>query len=123
MNGLRGRNLTSTTISAPGQICGQRHNFTLEKRDILINSEENQKLFKQCLEKWGYKCQMGMVIEECAELIAAIQQYDRGRITEEQVAEEIADVMITTAQARLIVSPEIVDGFVKSKIERLRGRL
>ena len=43
---------------------------------------------------WGAQRQFRQLTEECGELIAAVNQYERGRITADQLASEIADVLI-----------------------------
>lgn len=65
----------------------------------------------------------GQVIEECAELIVAIRHRVRGRIEDAAVAEEIADVMIVAAKARLLIGPELVDRILEAKLERFEKRL
>jgi NTP pyrophosphatase (non-canonical NTP hydrolase) len=83
----------------------------------------NRQLYRLAIRHWGQEAQIGMAIEECAELIAALQQYGRGRTTAEEVGGEIADVMIMCEQLRLIYGPERVDRAVTTKLQRLEERL
>jgi hypothetical protein len=76
-------------------------------------------LFRRALALWGTDSQLGMVQEECAELIAAVSQYKRGRISEERLAEEVADVTIMVAQLRLLLGGGVVDRAVEKKLLRL----
>jgi NTP pyrophosphatase (non-canonical NTP hydrolase) len=69
---------------------------------------------------WGAEKQLRQMSEECGELVAAINQHERGRITEDELASEIADVLITAAQARYIIGQK-VDAHVLAKLERLEG--
>lgn len=69
------------------------------------------------IEAWGTEAQWRMVQEECAELIAAINRLDRGRCSVDDVADEIADVIICLAGI------ERVDLRVLAKLERLEKRL
>lgn len=74
----------------------------------------------------GRKKQTEMIIEECAELIHAIQKYKRNQSGENlaQVCEELADVRIMVEQALHIFKCTYdVDQYVDQKIERLRERL
>jgi NTP pyrophosphatase (non-canonical NTP hydrolase) len=64
-----------------------------------------------------------MVLEECAELILAIQHHRRNRNSLEAVAEEIADVEIMCGQLRLMVGNELVDKQKVAKLKRLSKRL
>ncbi len=72
---------------------------------------------------WGEAPQWRMVQEECAELIAEINRFDRGRSDESKLADEIADVIIVLAGAIRMVGPERVTLAVEAKLARLNGRL
>ncbi len=88
--------------------------------------DENQiALLERAIGLYGTEAQLGMVQEECAELIAAISHYKRRRSSEaeEEVIEETADVLIMVEQARLMLGPQRVDRVIGVKLERLRGRL
>lgn len=61
--------------------------------------------------------------EECAELIAAVNQYSYGRLASDELATEIADVLLMAVQAVEIVGEELVLGAVKTKLARLTRRL
>ena len=80
-------------------------------------------IYQEAISRWGAESQLRMAQEECGELVAAINRFDRGRCGPEAVAEEIADVMITAAQAALIVGEGLVAKKKAEKLERLRGRL
>lgn len=78
---------------------------------------------RQAVSTWGATAQADMLIEECAELIQAVQHWRRGRATNEQVASEIADVSIMLAQARFMFGAEAVDAAREAKVTRLVCRL
>ena len=82
-----------------------------------------KELYTNVLCAWGVDAQLDMVIEECSELINAIEKFRRGRNTSADVATEIADVMIMAEQAALIFGPELVEGEKARKLERLEQRL
>jgi NTP pyrophosphatase (non-canonical NTP hydrolase) len=71
---------------------------------------------------WGREAQLRQLQEECCELGAAVNQFFRGRLTEEELAAEIADVLITVGQARRILG-RTVDLIVLEKLERLELRI
>jgi NTP pyrophosphatase (non-canonical NTP hydrolase) len=75
----------------------------------------------RAIRKWGVDAQVGMAIEECAELIVALRHVDRGR--EANVASEIADVLITCCQMACIVGVDKVASEVERKLCRLSERL
>ncbi len=63
-------------------------------------------LYKQALDAWGGEAQVGMVQEECAELIVVLNKYNRGQATVGAIIDEIADVDIMLRQLLLILSLE-----------------
>jgi NTP pyrophosphatase (non-canonical NTP hydrolase) len=72
---------------------------------------------------WGAHKQLRQLTEECGELVAAVNQYERGRITAEHLASEIADVLICLVQARRILGGAKVDAQLEAKLERLEVRI
>ena len=80
-----------------------------------------EKLYTEALRKWGQIAQIDQCIEECGELVAALQQFKRGRPV--NVITEIADVTIMAEQMRLMFGADTVDGLKESKLERLERRL
>ena len=57
------------------------------------------------LDKWGLAAQAGQTIEECAELIVALQKHinrEPSLGTIEDIVDEIADVEMMLAQMRLV---------------------
>jgi len=70
-------------------------------------------------EKFGNQVQDWMIIEECSELLTALARRERGRGTEAQVDEEIADVLLVCLGA---LSPDVL-AVLMTKIDRLEARL
>jgi NTP pyrophosphatase (non-canonical NTP hydrolase) len=75
------------------------------------------------LRLWGTCAQLRQLQEECCELGAAVNQFLRGRLTADELAAEVADVIITVAQARRFLGGQRVDVQVLKKIERLEHRI
>jgi NTP pyrophosphatase (non-canonical NTP hydrolase) len=73
--------------------------------------------------KWGSGSQWRLIQEECAELIVKINHVDRLRADVQDLAEEVADVIICCAQARVMLGERLVDAAVLKKLERLEQRL
>jgi len=81
-------------------------------------TEDEVKTMQTCLDQWGVKPQVGQAIEECAELIVALQKYiNRSPQADmiENILDEIADVEIMLAQMRLVL--EISDSTLREQIE------
>lgn len=81
-------------------------------------------LLDKAIKIWGIEAQLDMLVEECAELIMAIQHMKRGRVGWDEVVEEMADVGIMMNQFHTL------DGISKmiykkemEKLERLEKRL
>ena len=83
------------------------------------------KIYKQAIGTYGEDAQMKMCIEEMAELTQAICKSFRGKEDLENIAEEIADVEIMLAQAKLIFKIDDNEIYQKKeeKIRRLEERL
>lgn len=88
---------------------------------------EIPEVFKKVIEKWGVPSQLEMAVEECSELIRAIQKlkrYERwgqGSLAEieKNIIKEIADVSIMVHQLRVIFGTRLVDDMVEHRMERL----
>lgn len=92
-----------------------------------MNQEERHALYKEAVQRWGVPAQMDMLIEECSELIDAVCKRRRGRVTDMDVASEIADVQICSEQIGLLLREkngyDMVEEVKKIKLARLAGRL
>lgn len=82
---------------------------------------------------FGYEIQSEQLVEECAELIQAVNKYRRARGTGqptalseeaafENLVEEIADVesMLEQIKYLLKISQEMIDGIKEVKTEKIR---
>ena len=82
-----------------------------------------EEIYQTALSKWGMDSQLDMMVEECAELINAIQKFRRNRIGSSDVVGEIADVEIMAGQMRVIFGTDIVDMEKALKLKRLIERI
>lgn len=80
-------------------------------------------IYERALVVWGETAQLDMILEEIGELVVAIQQRKRGRITNDGVCEEIADVGIMLEQAAIMYGAESVAAFRRDKLARLDARV
>ena len=82
------------------------------------------KLMQTALDKWGLNAQVGQTVEECAELIVALQKYVNRTPhpeTVDNILDEIADVEMMLAQMRLVLG--IDDDALRKRIEDKFERL
>jgi len=78
---------------------------------------------REALERYGEAAQIDMCIEECAELIAALQHYKRGRCRKADVVTEIADVQIMCEQMQELFGDSEVSAERHFKLNRLVERM
>lgn len=89
-----------------------------------ISYEERKATYKVALRKWGIDSQVMMAVEEMSELTKEICKIFRGKGTLDDLADEIADVLITLEQLKLIYKiGDMVDDHIDAKIHRLQERL
>lgn len=88
-------------------------------------------VLRAAIKKWGKDLQIEIAIEECAELIKALQKNKRvdHKNTEKHlqairnICDEIADVDIMVTQLKMIFPQQIIEEIKISKLERLEKRL
>jgi len=78
----------------------------------------NQDTLLKATRHYGHSAQKAKTVEECAEMIVAIQHGDP-----DHMAEETADVLIMANQMRLMLGPGLVDNWIQSKLARLEERM
>ena len=87
------------------------------KREILL----------EAIEKWGELAQIEMIEEECIELTLALQKLKRVRSDKQKkinnVIDEIADVSIMIAQAKIIFDEKLINERIEFKMNRVKERL
>lgn len=84
---------------------------------------DSENIYKKAIETYGFPTQAAMVVEECSELINAICKFRRGRVGDDDIITEIADVMIMCEQLSYYFGKEKVELEKERKLERLKERL
>jgi len=84
-------------------------------------TDETLNLYARARTVWGSRLQIDMAIEECAELIVALQHAKRSRPAD--IEDEIADVMIMCEQLSLIFDTTTVSSSRQRKLARLEERV
>lgn len=82
-------------------------------------------IYKKAVSIWGAPAQLDMVVEECAELIQAINKFKREKKdSRDNLLEEIADVEIMIGQLRFILeSDKEIEQIKEVKMLKIRERL
>ena len=88
-----------------------------------MNAQEINEILTDVIYTYGEDSQIWMAIEEMSELSNALAKYRRGRVTHEDVCEEIADVAIMIIQLSKIFGPDDVSDYFERKLDRLDKRL
>lgn len=86
-------------------------------------TENSIDLLSRAIALWGQPAQWDQIIEECAEMIAEILHFRRGRTDGNKLAEEVADAYICLEQARQMAGPDLVDSWIDQKLARLERRV
>jgi NTP pyrophosphatase (non-canonical NTP hydrolase) len=89
---------------------------------IISASKQAEEIFTKAVKLWGVAPQFNVLQEECGELIAATNQYDRGKIPMEDLVTEVADVLLTAYQIKMILGPA-VEKEIQRKLDRLEKRI
>ncbi len=82
-----------------------------------------REIYEKTLEKWGEKAQYDQLIEECAELIATLKHYERGKANLENVVDELADVYLMVGQLAYMLGEDRLQQAVTRKIAKLQDLL
>ena len=80
-------------------------------------------LYVRTINKWGEKAQFEQAIEECAELIATLQHFARGKVDRDVVIDELADVYLMVGQLAYMFGEEDLNASVERKIIKLNKLL
>lgn len=80
---------------------------------------ELEQLYQATINKWGEDAQYDQAVEECAELIAALKHYRRGKIDKRAVIDELADVSLMLGQLCWMFGQEQVDAAIRNKRAKL----
>lgn len=87
--------------------------MTTEQKNTLIRA----------INHFGVEHQIDKALEEMGELITALSRRRLERSHKEDIAEEIADVLIVANQLRIIYGGELVDGLIDQKLSRLEATI
>ena len=77
-------------------------------------------IYMQTIDKWGEEAQYDQMIEECAELIATLQHFARGKVDQDTVVHELADVFLMVGQLTYMFGEDKLHAAVESKVAKLK---
>lgn len=107
--------------------CEEGPNPALANTIEAFDNGDVSSLLHTTIQALGDKHQLRKFQEECSEASAAVNRFVMGRDNEaEQMASELADVLITSASVRLILAkvfPGLVEKKLSERLKRLRERV
>lgn len=83
----------------------------------------NDELFAKFIEKWGKQKTFKVAVGECGEFVSLIGKQAQGRLTDEMLVDETADVLNMVYQVAMCVGLEKVQTRMLEKQERTRLKL
>ncbi|SEA00021.1 hypothetical protein SAMN05660420_01019 [Desulfuromusa kysingii] len=78
-----------------------------------------QSIYQKTISQWGKEAQYDQMVEECAELITALKHFRRGKVNQQVVIDELADVTLMLGQLRWMFGAAEVDSAVQKKLLKL----
>ena len=88
-----------------------------------MEKNERKKLYQKAIDTWGIDAQRYMLFEELGELVTAIAQENRGRVSKKDIITELADVSIMCEQMALFLGYDDYEKEKEFKLDRLKKRL
>ncbi len=96
-----------------------------------MNQEERFILYDRAVQKWGFGSQLDQLIEECAELIVAVNKLKRADIDLldrkdellDNFIEELCDVGMCIEQMKKCYGEEIFNKKLEQKLEKFKKQL
>lgn len=82
-----------------------------------------REIYAKTICKWGEDAQYDQTIEECAELIATLQHFARGKVDKDAVVSELADVFLMVGQLTYMFGEDLLSAAVEKKIAKLHHLL
>ena len=89
------------------------------------NLERNKEDLKSIIAHYGITSQLTMCLEEMSELAKEICKHQRGANNRVAIMEEVADVLVTIEQVKLIfnIEDDVIQTIIDNKIKRTLNRM
>lgn len=89
----------------------------MEKKNL--SGAERMEIVERVAKHYGFNPQLDMMVEECGEMIVAIGQYKRQRISTERLIEEFADIWIVLKQMGVFLDENSIANVIDYKLRRV----
>ena len=84
-----------------------------------LTDAERMEIVERVAKLNGFKTLLGMMIEECGEMIVAISHYKRQRVSTERLIEEFADIWIVLKQMGVFLDESSIVNVIDYKLRRV----
>jgi NTP pyrophosphatase (non-canonical NTP hydrolase) len=78
-----------------------------------------QSIYQKTISRWGDDAQYDQMVEECAELITALKHFRRGKVNQQVVIDELADVTLMLGQLTWMFGTDQVEEAIQQKLQKL----
>lgn len=84
-----------------------------------LTGAERMEIVERVAKYYGFAPQLDMMVEECGEMIVAINHYKRQRVSTERLIEEFADIWIVLKQMGVFLDESSIANVVDYKLRRI----
>ena len=84
-----------------------------------LSGAERMAIVERVANHYGFTPQLDMMVEECGEMIVAINHYKRQRVSTEKLIEEFADIWIVLKQMGVFLDEDSIAKVVDYKLRRV----
>ena len=84
-----------------------------------LSGAERMEIVERVAKHYGFKPQLDMMMEECGEMIVAINHYKRQRVSTERLIEEFADIWIVLKQMGVFLDEDSIAKVIDYKLMRV----
>lgn len=86
-----------------------------------MTGAERMEILERVAKHYGFTPLLDMVMEECGEMIVAINHYKRQRVSIEELIEEFVDIWIVLKQMGVFLDEKAIANVVDYKLRRIDG--
>lgn len=84
-----------------------------------LTGAERMEIVERVAKHYGFTPLLDMMIEECGEMIVAINHYKRQRVSTERLIEEFADIWIVLKQMGVFLDESSIANVIDYKLRRV----
>lgn len=84
-----------------------------------LSGAERMEIVERVAKHYGFTPQLDMMVEECGEMIVAINHYKRQRVSKQRLVEEFADIWIVLKQMGVFLDENNIAKIVDYKLRRV----